>query len=179
MSQLHRLHPLVVLPSLLLATWACEIGGEEQEQQQGGLVAQVSNDECASGLRWAGGDEESPRMYPGRECVGCHQQRGEGPSYLIAGTVYEMVHEADDCFGLDGVTVEITDANGSQWSLPTNDAGNFFLSESQGPVAFPYRAAVVMGGNRVEMVTPQSDGRCLTCHTSTGAMGAAGRIMAP
>ncbi|MCA9706033.1 MAG: hypothetical protein KDK70_09320 [Myxococcales bacterium] len=164
------------LPLLLLA--ACE-PAEADDDDHGALVAEVSSDECASGLRWVGGDEESPRMHPGGDCIGCHAREGEGPRYLVAGTVHDLLTEANDCFGVEGATVEITDADGRQWSLPTNEAGNFFLPQSEGPVAMPFRAAVLMDGMRLEMAAPQTVGSCATCHTAEGAMGAPGRVLAP
>lgn len=165
--------------SLLLLASACVIEEHDEEGEDGPLVAEVSSEQCNAGLRWVGGDEESTRMHPGGDCIGCHASRGEGPRYLVAGTVFEMLDEPDDCFGLEGVTVEITDAEGRTWSLPTNDAGNFFLAAQDGPVAMPYRAALVAEGVRAEMATPQSTGSCATCHTATGAQGAPGRIIAP
>ena len=169
-------------PSLLLfqivALGACD--AREGDHEEGGqLVAQVSNAECASGQRWVGGDEESSRMHPGGDCMGCHSERGEGPRYLVAGTVFELMAEPDECFGVDGVTVEIVDADGQRWDLPTNAAGNFYLAEREGPIALPYRAAVVMGDARLEMTTAQASGNCASCHTAAGAQGAPGRIVTP
>ena len=177
----HRLRALLGSTCLLLCVaGACELEEVDDDGgEHGELVAQVPGDECVSGLRWVGGDEESPRMHPGGDCIGCHASRGEGPRYLVAGTVFEQLGEPDDCFGIDGVTVEITDAEGRTWSLATNDAGNFFLPAGEGPLALPYRAAVVVDGARTEMATPQSEGSCATCHTAGGAGGAAGRIIVP
>jgi mono/diheme cytochrome c family protein len=118
-------------------------------------------------------------MHPGSDCIDCHTREGEGPRYLLAGTVYETLDAADDCFGLAGVTVEITDDAGMTWSLTTNDAGNFWIEPDEGPVTFPYRAKVIADGMEIVMATPQSEGACATCHTRTGANAAAGRIIGP
>ena len=156
-----------------------EADEDDDEDEGGGHVAEVSTDECSSGRKWVGGDEESSLMHPGGDCVGCHTREGEGPRYLAAGTIYAAVDEADDCFGVAGATVEITDAEGAVWSLTTNDAGNFWIDRDEGPLAFPFRAKVVLDGTEIAMVTPQSEGSCASCHTQTGANQAVGRIFVP
>jgi len=178
----------ILLTALFLApglvSWGCDPG--EREEQEGGeksegngLVAEVPGQECISGLRWVGGDEESSRMHPGGDCIGCHTDRGEGPRYAVAGTIYEALDEPSDCFGFEGATVEITDADGKLFSMTANPAGNFYLSSGDGPLAMPYRAAVVMDGVRREMASPQSDGNCANCHTAQGDLGAPGRVLVP
>ena len=39
-------------------------------------------------MKWTVGDRESPEMHPGRSCIDCHA-KGEGPRFLVAGTVYQ------------------------------------------------------------------------------------------
>ncbi len=178
MHPFRRALPLLLLAAPFAALAACdpEIGDDDDE---GPLVAEVSTQECVSGRKWVGGDEESARMHPGGDCMGCHDQSGEGPTYLVAGTVFDLLTEPTDCFGVDGVSVEITDASGNNWSLATNEAGNFYLPEDDGPLVPPYEAAVVMDGMRLAMVTPQSNGNCASCHTAAGSGGAPGRIIVP
>jgi mono/diheme cytochrome c family protein len=119
--------------------------------------------------------DEGADMEPGGDCIGCHA-RDEGPSYTIAGTVMGASHDDDRCVGTSGVTVEITEANGNVISLDANSVGTFFY---QGPLATPYTAKVVSGGQELAMATPQSDGNCASCHTAQGANSAPGRILAP
>lgn len=166
---------------LLLPSSACDRIGErgDDEDEDGELVAQVSNDECVSGLKWVGGDEESPNMHPGGDCMGCHESSGEGPTFAIAGTVFELLDEPDECFGFEGATIEIVDAEGREFSLPTNEAGNFYLAESDGPIAMPYRASVVVDGAKRDMISMQASGNCSTCHSASGAQGAPGRVVIP
>ncbi|MEZ4446807.1 MAG: hypothetical protein R3B72_47450 [Polyangiaceae bacterium] len=166
-------HLLWLAPMLLALGVAC--GGEGEEGE--GALTDVSTDVCGSGLQWTGGDEESPLMHPGLDCIGCHADRGEGPSYEAAGTVYGAFGEADDCAGLEGVLVEITDANGTLHSATTNRAGNFFIEDAS--IATPITAKVTRAGNSLEMVDPVPSANCPTCHTSSGANGASGRIVAP
>jgi hypothetical protein len=132
---------------------------------------------CTSQRHWTRGDHGSASMHPGVACIDCHTKEDEGPIYRIAGTVYPTVHEPDDCYGTGGsVTVEITDANGKRYSLPVNEAGNFF---SKTRIATPYTAKVVAGGKTREMVAPQTNGDCNTCHTEQGSSDALGRIWTP
>jgi mono/diheme cytochrome c family protein len=142
-------------------------------------VQEVSTEVCREGLRWAGGDEESALMHPGGDCIGCHAEEGEGPRYVIAGTVYADAREPDDCFGVPGALVEITDASGSTWKLPTNDAGNFFLEQEDGPVVMPYTAVVTIGDMQRPMAAAQTTGACGSCHTVEGLNLAPGRIVTP
>ena len=115
-------------------------------------------------------------MHPGADCIGCHEDSGEGPLYSVAGTVMGDASDADDCFGVPGVAVRITDAGGTLHEVVTNAAGNFFLSEH---VPTPYTVELEREGRTTAMVAPQSDGACATCHTEVGANGAPGRTIAP
>ena len=73
--------------------------------------------------------------------------------------------------------VEITDATGTLHSATTNRAGNFFIEDAS--IATPITAKVTRAGNSLEMVDPVPSANCPTCHTSSGANGASGRIVAP
>jgi hypothetical protein len=129
----------------------------------------VPTTECSSGTKWIGDDEGSEEMHPGRDCIGCHTSRGDGPRFAIAGTVYGGPNAGDGCFGLSGATVRITGADGKVQELATNGAGNFFTHA--GFVA-PYTAELVRGGVVVaKMQTAQTSGACNTCHKATGSPG--------
>jgi hypothetical protein len=129
-------------------------------------------------MRWTGGNEESPEMHPGLNCIDCHAS-GEGPSFVIAGTVYMELDEADDCYGVEGAEVQITDAQGQVITLTTNKAGNFFLRSGRYTLTMPIEAAVTYKGKTLPMMTTQSTGNCLLCHTAQGENGAPGRIIIP
>lgn len=150
--------------ALIVTSAACNAGGPPPAEA------------CASGEAWTGGDEESPLMHPGLDCIGCHADEGEGPAYTVAGTVMADAADPDDCFGVEGVTVRVTDADGVEHEVLTNAAGNFFLGE---PVMFPYTVVLEKDGATRAMVTPQSDGACASCHTETGENSAPGRVLAP
>jgi len=166
----------LLLPLALIASSsflaACGEGGEGDEGE-GGVV---SSSLCLSGKQWAGGDEESPLMHPGLDCITCHANEHEGPSYVAAGTVYGAYDEPDDCLGVAGVLVEIFDGDGAAFTTTTNDAGNFWIQQ---PIAPPITARVTYEGQSLEMTTQQPLTNCASCHTATGANQAAGRIVVP
>jgi len=133
---------------------------------------------CTTAVWWTRDDENgSPLMRPGLPCIACHE-RGEGPSFTIAGTLYPTAHEFDDCYGAQSslAQVVVTDANGRTYSLPVNAAGNFF---TDAPVALPYKAKVVSGSRVREMAPSQRIGDCNECHSAAGRDGAPGRVMIP
>lgn len=138
---------------------------------------------CTSGTYWTNGDTGSADMHPGVACRNCHVLLGKASSkgFDIAGTVYPSAHEPDDCNGVSGVTVIITDANNVDHPFPVNGVGNFYHLDSFGfaKIAVPYHAKVVRNGMTRAMTAAQTDGNCNNCHTETGANNAPGRIMAP
>lgn len=170
---------LCLLSLCALFTSACldsemEEAGEEEGASTGYGAA---SDECLSGTKWVGGDVESPRMHPGFDCLDCHQSSGEAEEVTLAGTVYEGPDEPDDCFGLEGVMVQISDANGEVHETQTNAAGNFLLMNVA--IATPYSAKLIYEGREQSMVSMQTVASCNSCHSEMGANGAAGRIVAP
>ncbi len=136
---------------------------------------------CTSGEMWTEGDEGDEDMTPGRACIACHSGPGgdEGPRFLVAGTVYPTAHEPDDCNGIGGVDIEITDANGDVRILSARDSGNFFMGGDPGDLAMPITARVLQGDLVLPMLTPIDTGDCNTCHTQEGKEGAPGRIVLP
>jgi len=163
---------LFVLPAILVTLGTVGCGGEGGA----GAAADVTTDVCASGLQWAGGEEESPTMYPGRDCITCHVGAGEGPRFGAAGTVYSAYDEGDDCYGVQGALIEVIDANGETHSATTNEAGNFWID---GAVATPITARINYDGGTLEMTTPAPSANCASCHTADGLGGAPGRIVVP
>ncbi len=135
---------------------------------------------CTSGDMWTSGDEGSPDMTPGRACIACHSDAGDdGPRFLFAGTIYPTAHEPDDCHGVGGVEVEITDANGQVHTVSARERGNFYASAGGQALAMPITARVIQGNQVLPMLTPVDTGDCNTCHTQDGKEGAPGRIILP
>ena len=135
----------------------------------------VPPDVCSSGSV-APDYGESPLMRPGGDCVACHSTNG-GPHFAIAGTVMSGSDDDDNCNGVAGVTVELTDANQHVTNLVTNQAGSFYLQG--GAIALPYKVRLLYQGRTRDMVAAQAAGSCNSCHTADGASGAPGRILAP
>jgi hypothetical protein len=64
-------------------------------------------------------------MHPGTDCIGCHGAEDEGPQFSVAGTVMGDLADPDDCHGIEGVVVQVTDAEGLVHEMVTNAPGNF------------------------------------------------------
>jgi hypothetical protein len=160
----------------------------------GSVVAFACNDEtveedvdktvCYSGKRWVGEKRGSPEMFPGRDCVGCHIDN-DGPPLAIGGTIYPYVLAAGspgllaqtgtDCFGIEGITVRIIDADGQPFDLVTNRAGNFYVEGNPDDFAKPFSALVIWNNadapveaepRESPMSTTPSYGGCGRCHTA-------------
>lgn len=130
---------------------------------------------CSTGSEWTRGNDGSTKMNPGEPCMACHD-RGEGPTFKVAGTVMGAIHDPDDCNGVQDVIVRITDADGVVTELTTNSAGNFYTNDR---IALPYTAQLEHDGIIREMLGAQDDGDCGSCHTEAGASGAPGRVVVP
>jgi hypothetical protein len=137
---------------------------------------------CTSMTYWQGGDEGSEDMTPGQACVSCHEKpndEGEtGPRLLFGGTVYPTLHEPDDCNGIGGAVVVVTDANGRTVEATVRASGNFFAEEGA-PLVLPIRAEVRKGDKVLEMKDPVDSVDCNSCHTALGDEDAPGRIILP
>jgi hypothetical protein len=142
---------------------------------------------CHSGFRWIGDDEESDFMTPGRDCMSCHptveindgEDDDEAPGLSIAGTVYAVAKERDDCLGAAGARIRLTDAMGKLFELTSNRAGNFFREADRGIVHLPFSAEIEYQGRTRKMKTQQCNTSCNSCHTAAGDSGAPGRILLP
>jgi hypothetical protein len=168
-----RSGPLVALGAAIALTSGCWFDGRFED-----VPASV----CVSREIWTYTDKDSPLMNPGRSCVGCHAELNDpvhAPLYTVAGTVMADAHEDEDCRGVPEMTVVLTDADGTEWNMTGNSAGNFWLDPDV-VVAMPYTARVIdrEGNERIKQ-SPVSEGDCASCHTREGAEGAPGRILAP
>jgi len=124
------------------------------------------------------------RHRPGQPCLVCH-------NFEMAGTVYRRAGDAD---GLEGVEVQLTDAIGHQFTVPTNSAGTFYVrfkagiseprvSVSKGRVKIPwvleYPVEVeISSGATTQVMRSRMYRRrsCAFCHTSTAGAASAGHI---
>jgi hypothetical protein len=116
-------------------------------------------------------------MAPGTACAGCHLAIGK-PLY-IAGTVYPTYHEPDLCLGVTGVEVEIVDKSGASHLLAVDSSGNFLDQGAAATYPQPWKAAVLRGSARRDMISTVTSGDCNSCHTAAGANAAPGRVIPP
>jgi hypothetical protein len=144
----------------------------------GGTTESVSRDICLSGTRWVGASTPDPEMSPGSDCVGCHAEN-DGPPLVAGGTVYGAVDNTrqieNDCFGLEGVEVELEGADGTLLKTTTNRAGNFYFDGYPIDLPKPYVARLrytTAEGREVNpqmIVTQPYYGGCARCHDNRNA----------
>jgi hypothetical protein len=108
-----------------------------------------------------------PLHRPGQPCVLCHSSGGpaSGAPFAVAGTIFET--NAPDSMGATGVSVLFIDAASSQRSYDTNEAGNFFIPESEwSDLTFPFKVGLLTkDGKQVAMnSTVNREGSCNFCH---------------
>jgi hypothetical protein len=128
---------------------------------------------------------DGPTMLPGDDCLRCHGgPTGEARAaqenlpvrhatdWSLAGTVYPDA-QSDANAGIEGVDVEVADANGFAFTLHSNVVGNFYSAET---VAFPLQVCVAQNGTRSCMESPVPHGACNFCHTLPPRVSAEGRI---
>ncbi|HTV24917.1 MAG TPA: hypothetical protein VMG12_39765 [Polyangiaceae bacterium] len=144
----------------------------------GGTTESVSRDVCVSGTRWTGGSSSDPEMSPGRDCLACHVEN-DGPPLVAAGTVYAVADNTsqieNDCFGLEGVSVELEGADGRLFQTTTNRAGNFYFDGYPVDLVKPYVARLSYTAPDGRVVSPQMVvtepyyGGCAHCHDNRAA----------
>ncbi|HVZ33434.1 MAG TPA: hypothetical protein VG963_13470, partial [Polyangiaceae bacterium] len=147
-------------------------------------IQEVDQSVCFSGKQWIGGKRGDPRMYPGRDCVGCHLDN-DGPEMMFGGTVYPFVQAAytddavakfkqqqtgKDCFGLEGAKITVTGGDGQVFEVTTNEAGNFFVEGKATDLVKPFKAVLSYTDPVTGRVTEQpmgtgpNYGGCGRCH---------------
>jgi hypothetical protein len=120
-----------------------------------------------------------PLHRPGQPCLACHG--GDGPASLqfsVGGTVYAVRDQPAPALG---PCVQIEDIDGDFWtSAPTNDAGNFFVAETDFAPNFPIRLSLVTCSSGVILQQMQTyaarDGSCADCHSSPKGTTSAGPV---
>jgi hypothetical protein len=115
------------------------------------------------------GAPQGPLHRAGQPCVLCHSDGGPASSakFVIAGTIWESA--AANAQGAANVRVFFVDANNPQRNYETNEAGNFYVPESEWPdLAFPFRTGILRDGKTVSMQsTINREGSCNFCHQPT------------
>ena len=166
------MHTFLAALAALATAVGCNGSGPDSDSGSG---SGTNAGACSSDSYWTGANEGSPLMNPGQACIACHN-RGEGPTFTAAGTVMGDFVDEDNCNGVGGVTVRLTDANGVVHEKTTNTAGNFSFNQE---IAMPYSAEIEDANGIRAMSATQNDGDCGSCHTAEGVGGAPGRIVAP
>lgn len=112
-----------------------------------------------------------PLHRPGQPCVLCHSSGGpaNSRSFAVGGTIYAT--NASTSAPAANIEVRFVDArsSGPFQSVFTNEAGNFFVDESDWDTTFPFRVGIYRDGKLLaEMgTTVNRDGSCATCHAKT------------
>ena len=139
------------------------------------------------------GDEEH---RPGQPCLLCHSSGHfltppGGRLWEVAGTVYGFVDDTEN-EGLEGVLVELVDADGYEFSARTNATGNFMFEVpskeadedlgkgrvvlAQKPV-FPLSVSISRGEDKKTMKTKiWREGSCSHCHGEGLGVDSVGRV---
>lgn len=143
-------------------------------------LSSTSAEECASELKWTSGDQGSPLMKPGSDCLGCHRVSSSAPTLLLAGTVYASNQAQEGCAGVPEVTIEVEDQAGQRLELISNQAGNFFLlDDGVNRLVTPYRVSVRYDGRALQMQEETFSGSCAECHSGPSASRASARVTIP
>jgi hypothetical protein len=136
-----------------------------------------------------------PVMNPGFNCMLCHSADGgaSAKQWTVAGTVFPSANSPTNA-GLQGAQILVTDKFGTQLTLTSNAAGNFYTDQPLGPLT---DIEVQNGGQRLVMqlgvVSNDAGlliplGSCNFCHTLSpsaapggplGIVGAPGRLFVP
>lgn len=170
------MRPTMLLFLCALSALSAACGGDGMSFEPGkvdldALPHAAANCEAASAAELSPG----ATMLPGRACMDCHQADSEATStFTAAGTVYGSPEGACGEAAIEGVLVEILDANGDvQTTTTTNAAGNFYTSA---PIALPMRVRLSKDDKTAVMTSAVESASCATCHQSEPEAGAPGRV---
>ncbi len=131
------------------------------------------------------GRKNGPTHRPGQPCLVCHGGQGPGNAvFSMAGTVYRDVNSD---VPVQDVRVVLTDAFNTRVAAVTNEAGNFYLVESQFAPAFPVTVLLCYGAScdpkdtAASVVQPMKthigrEGSCSGCHVEPSSNKSPGRV---
>jgi len=160
-------------------------GGEATPTADGNTGSEptptVDDFECHPGWEDAGPnnrnraqEDREEKMYPGSDCMACHDTGGIGVEYddgevedlfTLGGTLYDTLGGDNP---VKGAKVEVTDSTGKVVTMTTNSAGNFY---SEKKVVPPLTTKVTGNGKERIMYTEFQDGSCNSCHACVGSAG--------
>lgn len=102
---------------------------------------------------------------PGQACMQCHKAGGSGPQFTLGGTLFDGLNSST---GVDGATLRIVDANGTEVALHSALNGNFYTTQS---LTFPLTVSGSSCPNTQKMFSAVNengaDCNSAGCHDST------------
>ena len=102
------------------------------------------------------GVPHGPTHRPGQPCLVCHS------NFSVAGTVY---FDPIDKKGARDVLVVLTDSQGREHTVGTNEVGTFIVRTGEWQPVYPMKVVLEYGGVRTPMTADIGrDGACATCH---------------
>ena len=142
-----------------------------------GLVAcdPVHDDAVAALGGEPSGEHPGPEHRPGQPCLLCHDGKlGDPQQFSLAGTVFLQPTGTD---GVDRATVQLKGADGSEYELGTNRAGNFYVSPNRYTPKFPLEVKVDFAGETTTMHTLIGrEGSCAGCHADPASADSPGHV---
>lgn len=123
----------------------------------------------------APGVPEGPLHRPGQPCLVCHGAEGPAESeFTFAGTVYQTRGAA---LPLHDATVHFIDSTGTQYSVVSNCAGNFWIGGGNFDPVWPVWMKVQLGDEVAEMISgTYREGSCSACHQDPASPSTVGHI---
>ena len=124
------------------------------------------------------GVRPGPLHRPGQPCLVCHDGAfGDPPAFSIAGTIYATPSSP---VGLEGAMVSLTDSTNSSppMIMPTNAAGNFYITPDEWTPVYPITSVAVIGapGFAVMQSEMGRSGACATCHVNPAGPASPGQV---
>jgi len=123
----------------------------------------------------APGVPEGPLHRPGQPCVTCHGDSGPASGeFSLAGTVYALLLESEP---VPNVLVRIKDIRGTEFSVTTNQGGNFYIRREEWQPVYPLQASIRLGNLTKQMSTHIARApSCADCHLHPPGRNSPGHI---
>jgi hypothetical protein len=125
----------------------------------------------------APGVRPGPLHRPGQPCLLCHDGAlGDPRAFSVAGSV---VRDAVDERAAVGARVQLKAADGSRFTLVSNEAGNFYVEPGAWKPVYPLQVSIDFESQTVSMVSNIGrDGACAGCHVDPVGSASPGHLYA-
>jgi hypothetical protein len=155
--------------ALPLAFWFCVLYVAACDPVLDSGVAALGGE--ASGVR------PGPLHRPGQPCLLCHDGAlGDPTEFSVAGTVFR---DPLDKQAAVGARVQLKAADGSSFTLTSNQAGNFYVEPRTWKPVYPLEVSIDYESQTVSMVSNIGrDGACAGCHVDPAGPDSAGHVYA-